>query len=317
MEFGIHLENRGTRASPEWLLSHTDKAEECGFDAVWLADHVITPVEIRSPYPFAAQRAFVAEESKSYFEPLATLGFLAGRTRRIRLGIGVLIVPYRNPVFVGKFLAVIDVLTGGRLILGIGLGWMAEEFAALQATPFAERGAATDEYLQIFKALWTEETSSFHGKYYSFDNLWCFPKPIQKPHPPLWVGGHSRWAMRRAVRMGDGWLPSRLPRVELAEKLAELRQVVQEEGRRYEELVICARADLHLTDVSGVRPIWSSSHLDLGLIGTTAEVIGELQHYRELGVHHLYFNLAPNATLEERLLLMEHFAEKVMPHFSL
>src|SRR5262249_58432518 len=157
-------------------------------------------------------------------DELATLSFLAGRTERIKLLTSVMVVPHRQPVLAAKMLATIDVLSGGRLIVGCGVGWLQKEFEALSAPPFAERGRATDEFLNAFKMLWTHAAPQLQGRHVTFDNIMFAPKPVTKPHPPIWIGGESPQALRRAVRLGEGWDPaSNNPqhRLDTAERLAK------------------------------------------------------------------------------------------------
>ena len=135
------------------------------------------------------------------------MAFVAGQTRTLRLVTSVMILPYRNPVLTAKMLATIDVLSRGRVTVGVGVGWLREEFEALDAPDFDRRGAVSDEYLRIFKTLWTQDPASLRGEFYRFDSLRCLPQPVQKPHPPIWIGGHSKPALRRVARLGDGWHP--------------------------------------------------------------------------------------------------------------
>jgi probable F420-dependent oxidoreductase len=197
----------GPTASPEALRKLTQQAEAVGFDAVWFADHIVIPRQVQSLYPYAADGASPFDPDQPFYEPLSVLNFLAGCTQRIRLGTHVLIIPYRHPVFTAKILATLDVLSGGRLMLGIGVGWMEEEFQALGVSTYAERGAVTNEYLRLFKELWTKDRPHFQGKYCQVWDIGFYPKPVQKPHPPIWIGGHSTPALRRAATLGDGWMP--------------------------------------------------------------------------------------------------------------
>jgi probable F420-dependent oxidoreductase len=211
---------------------------------MWFADHIIIPRHVQSFYPYAADGASPFNPDQPFYEPLSVLNFLAGCTQRIRLGTHVLIIPYRNPVVTAKILATVDVLSGGRLILGAGVGWMAEEFQALGVSTYAERGAVTNEYLRLFKALWTQEHPQFQGKYYQVSGVGFQPKPVQQPHPPIWVGGHSAPALRRAATLGDGWMPIGLrpqPLLEPAEmegKIARLRALTRQAERPEDAVTI-------------------------------------------------------------------------------
>ena len=168
------------------------RTEALGFHSLWLADHIVIPRQVRSPYPYAADRASPFDPDQPFYEPLSVLNFLAGCTEKVRLGMHVLIVPYRPAVYTAKILASIDALSGGRLIVGVGTGWMEEEFKALGLSTFRQRGAVTNEYLQAYKELWTKDDPLFRGTYVQFSGVGFQPKPMQQPHPPIWVGGSQR-----------------------------------------------------------------------------------------------------------------------------
>jgi probable F420-dependent oxidoreductase len=206
MDFGLSTLSRGVFVSGEAYLETAKAAERAGFGFLSVNDHLIVPASLGSAYPYTQGGAWAAAEHGHCFDQLATLAFLAGSTSRLRLLTSVMVVPHRPPILTAKMLATIDVLSGGRLILGVGSGWMKEEFALL-AAPFEDRGRATDEYLEAFKELWTKDTPSYRGKYVSFADVIFAPKPAQKPHPPVWVGGESPAALRRAIKLGDCWYP--------------------------------------------------------------------------------------------------------------
>ena len=206
IDFGLSTLSRGVLVSREAYLSVAQAAERAGFGFLSVNDHIIVPGTLGSAYPYTQGGAWAAAEHGHCFDQLATLAFLAGCTSRLRLLTSVMVVPHRPAISTAKMLATIDVLSGGRLILGVGAGWMKEEFGLLGA-PFEERGAATDEYLEAFKALWTQERPSYSGKHVRFADVIFEPKPMQKPHPPIWVGGESPAALRRTVKLGDVWYP--------------------------------------------------------------------------------------------------------------
>src|SRR5499426_118757 len=205
MRYGFYLPTRGQTATPEALETLVTTGETLGFASVMIADHLVFPVTIKSRYPYTVTGIFPGQGD--VLDQLSLMAFVAAKTRRLRLVSSVMIVPYRNPVLTAKALATIDVLSKGRVTLGVGVGWMREEFEALGSPDFDRRGAVTDEYLRIFKTLWTESPASFAGRFYRFDQIRCLPQPVQKPHPPIWIGGHSKVALRRAARYGDGWHP--------------------------------------------------------------------------------------------------------------
>src|SRR6266478_1603342 len=210
MRYGFYLPTRGQTATPEALETLVKRGENLGFASVMIADHLVFPVTIKSRYPYTVSGDFPGKGD--VLDQLSLMAFVAAKTTRLRLVTSVMIVPYRNPVLTAKALATIDVLSKGRVTLGVGVGWMREEFEALGTPDFDRRGAVTDEYLRIFKTLWTESPASFSGRFYRFGPLTCSPHPVQKPHPPIWVGDTAK--RRRAGRpasatAGTRWAPTR------------------------------------------------------------------------------------------------------------
>ena len=218
MRFGIWLPNCRHLATPEIIRSAAVRAEALGYDSVWVSDHVVVP------------RANVANFGTTIFDPLITLGVVAGATRRVRLGTTVLIVPYRQAVVTAKMISSLDALSGGRVIVGVGAGWVAAESAML-GVPFAERGPMTDEYLRAMQELWTSPSPAFSGKYVRFHDVHFEPKPVQSPHPPIWVGGHSKAALRRTVELGAAWHPINRSPDELRAGVTELARLSRSRGR--------------------------------------------------------------------------------------
>ena len=206
MRFGISTLSRGIYTSREAFKKVAQAAERAGFDFLSVNDHIIVPAKLDSAYPYTVGGVWSASEQGHCFDQLATLAFIAGCTERLRLLTSVMVVPHRPVIQTAKMLSTIDVLSNGRLIVGAGAGWMSEEFKLLGA-PFEDRGRATDEYLEAFKELWTKERPAYKGTHVSFDNLIFAPKPIQKPHPPIWIGGESPAALRRTVKLADAWYP--------------------------------------------------------------------------------------------------------------
>jgi probable F420-dependent oxidoreductase len=222
-----------------------------------------------------------------------------------------MILPYRNPVLTAKMLATIDVLSNGRLTVGVGVGWLREEFEALAAPDFERRGAASDEYLRIFKTLWTESPASFAGEFYRFTDLRCLPRPVQKPHPPIWIGGHSAPALRRVARHGDGWHPVGanaavpLRPAELRDSLEQLFRLTEAEGRDPAALTISFKA-----------PVYDVSAVTLGgaerrpFSGTRQQVADDIATYEKLGVSELVFDFR-SEHLADTLERMERFAPTI------
>jgi probable F420-dependent oxidoreductase len=306
MRFGFYLPTRGQTAAPESLETLVARAEALGFSSVVIADHIVFPVTIKSKYPYTVSGAFPGQGDA--LEQLSLMAFVAGKSQTLRLISSVMILPHRNPVVTAKMLATIDVLSRGRVTVGVGVGWLREEFEALGAPDFDRRGAVSDEYLRIFKALWTQDPASYHGEFYRFDSVRCLPHPAQKPHPPIWVGGHSKAALRRVARLGDGWhpvganpaVPLRPP--ELRASLDDLRRLTDAERRDFSTLTISYKAPIY-DPGQGVdggaerRPFSGSQQAIADDIGTFAG----------LGVSELIFDFR-SERLAESLERMERFA---------
>jgi probable F420-dependent oxidoreductase len=238
------------------------------------------------------------------------MAFVAGRTSRLRLVSSVMILPYRNPVFTAKALATIDVLSRGRVTVGVGVGWLREEFEALDAPDFERRGAVSDEYVKIFKTLWTSSPASFAGEFYQFSDVQCLPAPVQKPHPPIWIGGHSRAALRRVARHGDGWHPvGANPAVPLRPdalraSLEELARLTEGEGRDPGALTISFKA-----------PVYDSERAIAGadrrpFTGSADQIREDIETYAGLGVSELIFDFR-SERLDDSLERMERFVKTV------
>ena len=303
----------GPTAGPVAIRMLAQSAETLGFDTVWLADHIVIPRQVRSSYPYDAEGASPFDPSQPFYEPLSVLNFIAGCTERIRLGTHVLIIPYRQPVYTAKILATLDALSGGRLIVGAGPGWLAEEFAALGLTNFAERGDVTDEYLRLFKELWTKDDPEFEGKYVQVSRIGFQPKPVRRPHPPIWIGGHSGLALRRVARLGDGWMPiglrppTLLQPPEMEEKIARLRVLLREADRAEDAVTISFTAPFVITKTpASPRPV---------MHGSPEEIASDLRRYHALGVQNFNINL-PGFVISEQVEAMEQFAREVVPLLS-
>lgn len=218
-----------TGGPPEIVGRYVQTAEEAGFASLWTSEHVVFFEDYEPNYPYAAGGRPPMETDTAMMEPLNLLSFIAAKTSRIRLGTGVFLLPQRNPVYTAKETSTVDVLSAGRLDFGIGVGWLREEFQAVNV-PFEERGARCDEYIEILKRLWTQDVAQFSGRFYELPPCIQRPQPVQKPHPPILVGGTSGPAIRRAARLGDGWVAINLTVAEAAEKLASLKAQRLEAG---------------------------------------------------------------------------------------
>jgi len=323
MKYGFTLPGRGPLATPDNLATIARGGEELGYHFVLFGDHIVVPRQIASPYPYTESGEFPGSASGVAMEQLTVLAFLAGQTQTIRLATSVIIVPHRNPLVAAKALATLDVLSKGRLVVGVGVGWMREEFEALGLPPFDERGAVTDEYIRAFKELWTSDNPSFEGKYCRFSNISFLPKPVQKPHPPIWVGGESRQALRRTAELGNGWYPisvnPQFPLGEpeqLAARLQRLAAFAKEVGRDPAEIdVIYRTPDCQLTkDGMGAVP---SAGQRRPFVGTADEVAADIRRYEAMGVGSLVLDLARlSHNLDDMLQHMEALATRVWPQVS-
>ena len=233
MRVGVNLLNFGPGVSPESLLRWTQLAETLGYHLVMISDHVaMTPdVILRYPAPF--------------YDPFVTLGWLARATTRVELGTTVVILPYRHPLHTARLAANVDRLSGGRFVFGVGVGWARQEFEAL-GVPFERRGAMSNDYLAAIKTAWTSDPASYTGPFVSFRDVQTGPRPVRSPHPPIWVGGATDAALRRAVRLGDAWHPIRIRVPWLRDTgLPRLWKIADEEGRPAPAL--CPRIRLRIT----------------------------------------------------------------------
>jgi len=299
MKFGVWIPNCRHLATPDIIRGTAVRAEQLGYDSVWVSDHVVVP------------DANVANFGEAIFDPLVTLAVVAGATSRVGLGTTVLIVPYRNAVLTAKMVSSLDALSGGRVILGIGAGWVAAESAML-GVPFAERGAMTDEYLRAMQELWTSPAPTFAGKYTRFSGLKFAPRPLQQPHPPIWVGGHSRAALRRTVAVGAAWHPINRPPDELRAGRTELARLAAEAGRAAPP-AITLRNDVRVLRPGQATP--PSAHGGRVLAGDPAALIEQIGELAGCGVEHLVLEFLSEdgpALVEQ----MEAFAARVRPAFT-
>ena len=252
MRIGIQVAFGGPAADPDHIRETARRAEERDFHSIWIPEHVVMFEEHASRYPYSEDGRIGGGPSLAPLEPLTGLAFMAACTDKIRLGTGIVIVPQRNPVYTAKQVADVDVLSRGRLNFGIGVGWLAEEFEAL-GVPFEHRGARSDEYIAVMKALWTQETSNYEGRFHSLKNVVQNPKPVQKPHPPIYVGGESDAALARVARLGNGWYGFNLTPETLPERLQALEAHLSQHGRSRREIDIIVSPYLQKPDIDMVR----------------------------------------------------------------
>jgi probable F420-dependent oxidoreductase len=302
MEFGICIPHYGKPLDIPKILDTVRRAEELGFDSVWVTDHLLVPQTLEIIY------------RDHMLDPLTVLNYVAAITTRVKIGTSVIILPYRNPIVVAKMLATTDQLSGGRLIFGAAVGWMEPEFAALRA-PFAERGAFSDECLRLIKTLWTQEKVSFEGRYFTFADMQASPRPLQQPHPPIWIGGNSPRARRRVAEFGDGWHATAMPFDELKAGIADARHKWAQRGRTGEPIfsmrIPCAIEGVS-QDVLHYQPRRPGRD---HLTGSIASIVERLGTYRDLGIQHLVLEMSTQSH-EATGANLEAFATHIQPQLK-
>lgn len=309
MNFGLHLPASSPTVTAEDLIRFAQRAEALGFYCLTVADHIVVPKDISVPYPYTIDGKYPG--AGYHFETLTTMAFLAGATARIRFATSVMIAPYRNAILTAKMLSSLDVLSNGRVIVGLGVGWMKEEFEALQAPRFEDRGKVTDEYIKAFRELWTSDNPSFHGKYCNFSNVVFLPKPVQKPTIPIWIGGHSKQAIRRAARLGDGWHPiGGVPTIplepdDMKRDMEILAEHARSAGRDPKTIRIALKGSLFDKEkkIDGRRRRF---------MGSAEEIASDIRDYRATGVDTMIFDVR-RPSMAETLERMEWMAKEVFP----
>ncbi len=292
MDIGCHLPTQGHVATREALVTFCREAEAHQMASLWVSDHVVFPTTGNDNYPSGR---FPHAPHTPYLEPVAVLAAAAMCTERARLGSSVFILGHRNPVVMAKMLTTIDTLSNGRLICGVGVGWWREEFAAL-GLPFEARGRRANEMLQVFKTLWQDDEPRFKGEFYQVRDVGFAPKPVQKPHPPLWIGGHSRAALQRAVTFGDGWHASSQTPAQLEGLLERLRQAADQAGRPVDDLELSMRLKLSPEDAQDSRQAL------VDLYGT----------YKQLGLSHLALDFR-REELSQMVDVLDMLANDIRP----
>jgi probable F420-dependent oxidoreductase len=252
MKFGLRLPGAGPFAGPDAIVAFSQKAEELGFDSLWMTDHIALPVDVTTKYPYREDGKFFWPPETPYLDTILTLTWAAAATSRIEVGTSVLIAGWHHPVNTAKALATLDQLNGGRTIVAIGTGWMREQFEIL-GSPFETRGARTTEYIALLKHLWSEDLIDFQGEHFQFGGFKFYPKPARKPSIPVWCGGKSDGVLRRVAKVADGWHPLYINPDELETKLKQLAIYLDEQGRTMDEITLSARpvtqAELDATTV--------------------------------------------------------------------
>ena len=313
MQIGFNLPVSGPMAAPETMARVARLGEELGFDYLTLTDHVALPDTSTPGYPYSESGEFYSPDPGHRMEQLTVTSWIAAKTEKIRLVLAVLVVPHRPAVLAAKQLATIDVLSGGRLVVGIGAGWLKPELEAVGTTPFAERGKVTDEFLDAFRAIWTQERPVFHGQYTHIEGLLVDPKPVQKPHPPIWVGGESAPSMRRAARIGDAWYPIGTnqanmldTRPRLAAGIARLRKLTAEAGRNPDSVGVVYRVKRFAI----AAPPATNGNRRL-FTGTLQDTIDDTKALRDMGVTAIDYDFEGREA-EKSIAAMKAFRTDVM-----
>ena len=281
MKFGVCLTHYGREIGKAELVEAVGEIERLGFDSIWVTDHVVIPEGVRE-----AQHIY----REHMLEAFTVFSFLAAVSRRAQLGSSIIVLAYRNPVVMAKMLASIDVLSGGRVIFGAAAGYMEGEFDALGAR-FEERGDVSDEYLRVIREIWNHDQTSFSGKYFNFDGVYTSPRPVQKPGPPIWIGGRSKRAMRRAVELGDGWHPIGLSAQEMKEGRAYMARLC--ERRNIARVpVMSLRANLVIDGVSEPTGPYAGRAGNTPFKGDPSLIRDRVAEFEEAGVEHIVLDMA-------------------------
>ncbi len=307
MKLGVFLPISGRATGPDTLMEAARSAEAQGFDAVWSADRVVTPWTIKTSYPYSENHEFIVPPDRPFLDSFTCLAFLAACTEKIMLGISVLVLPYRHPLYWTRVAASIERLSRGRLIMGVGAGWMEEEFEALGVS-FKDRGRITDEQLQMLSSLWTEEHISYNGQFYRFQDLAFYPKPVQQPRIPIWVGGEGSAAQRRTAKYGDAWFPYyvTITPAELRAGYENTLRLAAEAGRDPAQVKLACCRGIEVTRESVPQD-------ESRLRGSPEQLVEALRAYRDIGVEHIALQfIVPR--WPDRVEQIERFAQEVMPH---
>jgi probable F420-dependent oxidoreductase len=315
MQIGALVQNFGgfpeTQRSTVACVELAQHAELAGLDSVWVTDHIVLPGHRRARYPHNQTGTFPYSADQDIHEPLVLMGALAWATRRVEIGVAVLVIPYRHPLTTAKMLATADQLSGGRVILGAGVGWLQDEFDALGLAPeiFQHRGSVTVDYLRAMRAAWTAEaTASYHGRYVAFEDVGTRPRPARRPHVPIWVGGKGEQALRRAAQLGDGYLAiSSSPKL-LGEEVRRLHDHARRFGRDPTGLTVALIDGIGITD----RPLNADRN---PLHGTPEQIVEGLRAFAAAGLGHLVagIRVAGEASLVAAKQAMQIVGREILP----
>ena len=297
MKLGFALPNIGPVSTVDAVSKVAQRAEALGYDSLWTIERLLWPVKPQSPYP-ATPDGSLPEPYKHSLDPLETLSFAAAHTKKIALGTSVLDIPYHNPLMLARRLTTLDHLSNGRVRLGLGLGWSKDEMDAMGAD-IKKRGAMADEFLQVLKAIWTTNPVEFHGKFYQIPKSYIGPKPVQKPHPPIYMAAFAPAALKRLATQADGWNPVAIPVDGMAQMFAGIKQMAKEAGRDPASLALVVRAHV---DISA-KPLGKERMI---FAGTLDQIKEDVAACRNIGAHQLFFDPTfYTQKLDQWLSLME------------
>ncbi len=281
MKIGFSLPNLGPLTTPDALKTIAQTAERLGYHSLWTADRLLFPVRPRTPYP-GTPDGRLPEAMRRNMDPLEALTFAAAHTSKITLGTSVLVMPFYNPVVLARRVATLDVLSGGRARICLGLGWSADEYAAARE-PQEQMGAKADEYLQVLKAVWTQDPASFSGKHYTLPASHFDLKPVQKPHPPIYLASYNRAGLRRAALLADGWNPAGIPVDGMKQMMAGMRATAKQSGRDPDELAVVVRANVYVSK----KPLGADRHI---FSGTLDQIRQDAEACAKLGVDEVFLD---------------------------
>lgn len=305
--FGLDVGIYGTLAAPGPILTLAGLAEQTGFRSVWVADHVAFPASFNSQYPYAPEGGFPARLDDPLMEPVATMGVLVGATTRVRIGSAVMVMPHRHPLLLARMLVTLDQFSGGRITLGAGVGWLEEEFRALGFNEFPRRGKATDEAIEIFKSVCAGGEVGYEGSVYTFDPIISEPGSVQRPHPPVLIGGVADPALKRVIRHGDGWLAVSMGPDHLSERLQRLRALASGAGRRFDDLELIFKAFIDIGEPRKGR----YGDREPGT-GTPNQIIDDFKRLRDMGFGEIIVRTRC-ATLDETQAEFQRFIDEIIP----
>ena len=316
MKFGTIVPMIGNLASTEAIDAVCAKAEAVGLDSLWVVDHIMLPHSIGAKYPYNLTGEWMLGTG-SWWDAFSVMSYVAARTETVRLGTGVIVLPYRHPANTAKIVATIDQLSGGRVTFGLGVGWMEDEFRNLGLDSFHQRGALVDEQIAVFKELWSNDPASYDGRFYQIDRVSLTPRPVQQPHPPLLVGGNTDAALRRAALLCDGWFSISLRPQELLERRQFMTGVAEQNGRDGDGLDVQMLHGIVVTDDPDHRAGLADHERRQAITGTPEQVIEELNEFAEVGLTQIVTTArlpGRPPTLESTLEGIEWVMTEIAPH---